>query len=164
MPDRPKIYLETSVISYLVARPSPDPEKAAKQAYTLRWKNKFADQYELYVSELVYKEAEQGDSEAAARRIEEIRKYKVVSADEDEVDALSLELRKRHQIFETAIADSTHIAISAVAGFDVLLTWNCRHMANLVALPKTVQIVTLCGYRCPQILTPRDFFTHWEEE
>ena len=163
MSDRQKIYLETSVISYLVARPSPDPEKAERQAYTLRWMNEFASQYDLYVSELVYREAEQGDPEAAARRIEEIRQYKVVSADENEVDALSLELRNRHQIFESAIADSTHIAISAVAGFDVLLTWNCRHMANLVALPKTVQVITLCGYRCPQILTPRDFFTQWEE-
>ena len=39
----------------------------------------------------------------------------------------------------------------------VLLTWNCHHMANIVELPKTVRIVTQCGYECPMIITPKDY-------
>lgn len=40
---------------------------------------------------------------------------------------------------------------------DVLLTWNCRHMANRFALPKTIAVVTKAGYRCPAIVTPENF-------
>ena len=40
---------------------------------------------------------------------------------------------------------------------DVLLTWNCKHMANIVELPKTVRVVTQAGYECPMIITPKDY-------
>ena len=61
MPDRPKIYLETSVISYLVARPSPDPEKAAMWRYAMRFMNEYAQGYDIVVSDIVAKEAVRGD-------------------------------------------------------------------------------------------------------
>ena len=53
--------------------------------------------------------------------------------------------------------DALHIATAAVSRMDVLLTWNCRHMANPHTLPKTVEIIELAGYRCPWIMTPRTF-------
>ncbi len=55
------------------------------------------------------------------------------------------------------VADAYHIATAAVHGMDVLLTWNCRHMANRFALPKTISVVTAAGYACPAIVTPEDF-------
>lgn len=49
-----------------------------------------------------------------------------------------------------------HIATTAVYGMDGLLTWNCKHMANLVTLPKTASVSAKVGYECPKILTPKD--------
>jgi len=46
---------------------------------------------------------------------------------------------------------------------DVLLTWNCRHMANPVTLPKTAMLVGKAGYICPVIITPQDFLDRKEE-
>lgn len=39
---------------------------------------------------------------------------------------------------------------------DILLTWNCKHMANLITLPKTASVIAANGYECPKILTPKD--------
>ena len=52
--------------------------------------------------------------------------------------------------------DAFHIATAAVYGMDILLTWNCKHMANLITLPKTASVIAANGYECPKILTPKD--------
>ena len=62
-----------------------------------------------------------------------------------------------HAVPPDETTDAYHIATAAVHGMDVLLTWNCRHMANPVTLPKTSAIVTKAGFTCPVIITPADF-------
>ena len=74
-----------------------------------------------------------------------------------EVERLVEKLRNQHQIFEKQVTDAAHIAVASIAKMDVLLTWNCKHMANIVELPKTVRIVTQAGYECPMIITPKDY-------
>lgn len=58
--------------------------------------------------------------------------------------------------------DAAHIATAAIYGMDVLLTWNCKHMANLVTMPKTAAIVAKAGYECPVIITPDEFLAKKE--
>ena len=128
-----------------------------RQAYTLRWWETIASRCELFVSDFVYDEAQDGDADAAARRIAEIVKIPFLSFDRTEVEALTRKLCARHQVFEKEVTDAAHIAVCAVTGIDILLTWNCHHMANIVELPKTVRIVTQCGYECPMIITPKDY-------
>ena len=57
----------------------------------------------------------------------------------------------------TEVTDAYHIATAVVNKMDVLLTWNCRHMANRFVLSKTVSAVQSAGYACPSIVTPDDF-------
>ena len=64
---------------------------------------------------------------------------------------------------EQEVTDAVHIATAAVYGMDVLLTLNCRHMANPVTLPVTASIIARAGYRCPIIITPGDFLDRKEE-
>ena len=159
MSDRPKIYLETSVISYLVARPSPDPEKADMWRYAMRFMDEYAQNYDIVVSDIVEEEAGRGDPGEAARRLEKVREFQMLQYDAALARSLSARLRERHQVFEKAVEDSMHIAVCAVAGVDYLLTWNCRHMANPIALQKTIRIVMECGCACPVIVTPRELVT-----
>ncbi len=67
MPKR--IYIETTIPSYLAARPSRDLLQAARQQLTHDWWNNERQHYELCISELVLDEAAAGDLEAAARRL-----------------------------------------------------------------------------------------------
>jgi hypothetical protein len=63
-----KVYVETSVISYLTARPSKTILGAAHQQITLAWWET-RNQYELLVSEAVLRECGAGDPDAAEKRM-----------------------------------------------------------------------------------------------
>jgi len=80
-----------------------------------------------------------------------------------EVENLSDRLIEGHALPATEATDASHIATAAVYGMDVLLTWNCRHMANPITLPKTASIIRDAGYQCPIIITPKDFLERKEE-
>ena len=62
---KPGLYLETSVISYLTARPSRDLITQAHQQLTLDWWEEKRTGFQVFVSALVILEAERGDAEAA---------------------------------------------------------------------------------------------------
>jgi hypothetical protein len=62
---KPKLYLETTIPSYLTAWPSRDLVKAAKQQITRDWWEERRHAFDLFISEVVLDEAGQGDPQAA---------------------------------------------------------------------------------------------------
>jgi hypothetical protein len=67
---KPKVYLETTIPSYLTARPSRDLLVAAHQQLTRDWWESRRPAFDLYVSELVLQEVQAGDALLASRRLE----------------------------------------------------------------------------------------------
>jgi hypothetical protein len=65
---KPTLYLETSIVSYLTARPSHDLIRAAHQQVTRDWWE-MRSHFEIYISQLVLDEAGVGNTEAAKRRL-----------------------------------------------------------------------------------------------
>jgi hypothetical protein len=65
---RAKLYVETSVISYLTARPSRDVISLGHQQLTREWWERAGLEFALYASRLVVAEAQLGDPAAAAAR------------------------------------------------------------------------------------------------
>jgi len=63
-----KIYIETSVISYLTSRTSRDLVTAARQQLTTDWWESKKSQYKLFVSQPVISEASDGDQQAAKKK------------------------------------------------------------------------------------------------
>lgn len=126
---KPRIYVETSVVSYLVSRPSTDVRVAANQVITIEWWDKRRPAFDLFVSEFVLTEAALGDPLASRLRLEAINKISQLKATE-EVRRLGDALRTQGPIAESAEIDAYHIAIATVHGMDFLLTWNCTHIAN----------------------------------
>lgn len=53
-----------------------------------------------------------------------------------------------------AALDALHIAVAAVNGMDYLITWNCKHIANAVMLPKVYAVCRQAGYEPPFVCTP----------
>ena len=62
---KPKVYVETSVVSYLTARPSRDVIVLAHQEVTRTWWQQ-RSRYRLFVPRLVEEEIARGDATAAA--------------------------------------------------------------------------------------------------
>src|SRR2546423_15148798 len=78
-----KVYIETSVISYLTARPSRDLITAAHQQLTTDWWEHRRTDFDLHVSQLVVREARAGDKNAASRRLEIIERIPLLELNDE---------------------------------------------------------------------------------
>ena len=78
----PSLYVETSIISYLTARPSRDLVRAAHQQVTRDWWDARL-QFDLYISQFVIDEASVGDPDAAARRLGALEGLPILDITED---------------------------------------------------------------------------------
>lgn len=155
--DKLKVYCETSFICYLTGDATDDAKIAADQAYTRQWWNNDSPKCDVYVSQYVVEEASIGRADAVARRIDLLRKMPLVEVDVERVTQLARKLIDGHALPEGETTDALHIAAASITGMDVLLTWNCRHMANPHTLPKTRKIIAAAGSVCPLIMTPKTF-------
>lgn len=151
----PTVYLETSVISYLVARPSRNARVASNQELTHEWWQNRRTRFELYASAVVLGEAQRGDPALAEARLEIVRGLRLAQVTRDAVD-LAAALIAGSGVPKKANEDALHIAIAATNGLDYLLTWNCTHIANAVTIPRVNEICRRHGFEPPLIYTPQE--------
>ena len=151
--DKPSVYIETSIISYLAADPSRHPVTLRNQQLTHVWWNTRREGYELYTSVLTLKEAARGDAVMARRRLELLAPLSIVEARND-VPQLANVLRAGLSLPEQATADTEHVALAATSEMKYLLTWDRKHIANPRLLRKTESILALWGYTTPVLCTP----------
>lgn len=149
---KPTVYIETTIPSYLTAWPSGDLIRAAEQRQTKLWWETRGE-YEFYGSELLIEECGDGDPAAAAERLIAIRDLpvlKVVPRIGELADLIVRDL----PLPKKAVSDAYHIATATYYGLDLLVSWNCRHIANIVLRPKLIRICRNYGYEPPDICTP----------
>ncbi|MBI5416659.1 type II toxin-antitoxin system VapC family toxin [Candidatus Poribacteria bacterium] len=150
-----RVYVETSIISYLTGKPSRNILVMAWQSLTIEWWKKRRNLFELFVSELVLEEAGQGNSEAAKRRLIAIEGIPLLKLTDSAME-LSKKLISESALPAKATDDALHIALSAVHNIDYLLTWNCRHIDNAEIKPLVRSVIIDNGYNCPEICTPQE--------
>jgi hypothetical protein len=149
------VYLETTYISYLVARPSRDVLVAAHKQASQNWWESRRDQFECYVSQVVIDEASSGDPDEIQKRLAIISQLPVLEILE-ESESLALAILATGIIPPKAIRDAAHIAIAAVHEIDYLLTWNCKHLANAQIMRRISIVCENHGNRMPIICTPEE--------
>lgn len=150
-----KIYLETTIISYLAARPSKDLITAAHQQVTHDWWQSRRRDFDLFSSQLVIQESSAGDAGVAQTRLQLLSDISLVQVNLDCV-SLARALVEKGPIPEKAAVDALHIAIATVHGMDYLLTWNCKHIANAEMQTAVNRICRSAGYEPPVICTPEE--------
>jgi hypothetical protein len=150
----PKVYLETTIVSYLTAEPTSDVVQAAHQQLTREWRER-RDRFVLFVSRTVLVEAAGGDTEAARRRLAALERITVLAAT-DEAAELATQFIRAHAMPEKAAVDALHVAIAVVNGMDYVLTWNCTHIANATIREKIERTCREAGYEPPIICTPEE--------
>ncbi|MCX7172807.1 MAG: type II toxin-antitoxin system VapC family toxin [Proteobacteria bacterium] len=149
-----KVYIETSVISYLTARPSKTILGAAHQQITLAWWET-RNQYELLVSESVLRECGAGDPGAAQKRLAVLADMPLLLISEEALN-IAEALVGQGIVSSKAAEDALHIAVATVYGVDYLLTWNCRHIANPEIQRGISEYLEQIGLFLPFICTPEE--------
>ncbi len=151
---KPRVFIETTIPSYLTAWASSDLVRAAHQQLTKAW---WAgrDRYDLYTSRLVIQECEAGDPVAAAERLAAIADIPLLQQTE-RIGELAEALIRGMPLPPKAMSDSLHIATAAVHGIEYLLTWNSTHIANVTLRPRIENVCRTAGYEPPLICTPEE--------
>lgn len=151
---KPRVYLETTIPSYLTSWPRRDLIRAAHQQITREWWNQ-RDRFEMFISQLVIRECSAGDAEAAEARLSVVRDLPLLEHTEA-AQELAEALLRGVPLPPRAAADALHIATATVHGMDYLLTWNCAHIAN-ASLRGPIEVVCRnAGYEPATICTPQE--------
>ena len=150
------VYIESSVISYLAARPSRDLVIAGHQAVTAEWWDNHRLRYDVYVSPLVVEEEiSAGDASAAEERLRAIADIPSISI-ATEAESLASALLASNAVPSNSARDALHIAIAATQGMDYLVTWNFRHINNASTRTMVVNVVSNFGLVCPVLCSPEE--------
>ena len=152
---KPKVYLESSVISFYANRRSKDLVVAAYQEISVDWWENELHKYQPYVSQFVVEEISRGDSRAAQNRMDAIKTFPLLELPEEVFD-LAQRYLKEIQIPRKAQLDAFHISAAVVNGMGYILSWNFHHIANVFVKQKIQRINESLVVETPIICTPEE--------
>ena len=159
----PRVYIETSIVSYLRQRPSAQVVAAARQILTRRWWDNERTNYDLVTSQYVIDEAADGDPHCAQERLDLLGDIPLLQLG-NEIDAIAAEIMSRAILPPKAQVDALHIATAAHHRIDYLLTWNCTHIANARILPRIHHALIYLNCSIPIICTPAEMLDDDEND
>ena len=149
------VYIETSVVSYLVSKPSINIITAARQSSTHEmWK--ILNSVDVYISDLVLQEASSGDKQEAKKRCAILDEFQILPINDD-VKTLANALLKAKALPEKCPEDALHIAVAAVYSIDIIVTWNFKHINNPFTRMVIRQVIENNNYQCPELCSPDEF-------
>ena len=160
---KPRVYVETTVISYLTARPSRDIVIAGRQRSTIDWWETAADRFELVASELVVSEAAAGDPDSARARIEMLAPLTLLEETET-ASVLAQRLITAGVVPLKAAVDAAHIAIAVTNGAGYLVTWNYRHIANATIRTRIEAVCLDAGFDPAIICSPDELMEPYDDD
>jgi len=152
---KPKVYIETSVVSYLTSHMSRDLVIAARQELTREVWPLIMSQFDVYVSALVIQEAANGAPDASAARLRALEGIPALEIS-DSVRVVARRLIERRAIPETHLEDALHVSVAAINGMDSLLTWNFGHLNNAFTRARIRDTIEAEGYECPELCSPEE--------
>ncbi len=149
------VYIETTIFSYLVSRPSRDLLVAAHQQTTHEWWTDQRHRFMCCISQVVIDEISVGDPELAEKRMATGADLPILEVTES-AQRLAEAILAIGVIPPHAVRDAAHVAVAAVGGMDYLLTWNCKHLANAQLRRRLSMVCNREGHDMPLICTPEE--------
>ena len=157
-----RIYIESTIPSYLVARPARDLLQAARQQLTKDWWELKRRNHELYTSQVVLDEIAFGEPAMAQLRLETLQAVPLLPVT-DEIKELARKVQHSGLLPTSADRDAVHIALASAYNVDILLSWNCRHIANAAIQSRLRRLVETAGFELPVICTPEELMDNDDE-
>jgi len=149
--NKPKIYLDTSVISHLDASDAPE-----KMADTLRlWEMLERGRYDVVLSDVVLDELRKCVEPKRSYLLASMKKlrYEIIAIDASAV-ALASKFIDFGVLKEKSFDDCRHIAAALISGCDIIVSWNFKHIVNARTIQGTRKIATAGKYREILICSP----------
>ena len=107
------VYIETTILSYLMSRPSRDIIVAARQELTREWWDHVSAGYDCVISQIVIDEIAAGDPVHAAKRLELASALSALAVNQPCLK-LAQHYLDRGYIPKGEVRDALHIAVAVV--------------------------------------------------
>ena len=133
-----------------------DPESIARMHWTRQWWEEFEPQFELLTSPAVILELQQGSTEKTEARLELVSGLDLLDIT-DEIEEIVAKYIERLVMPSDPGGDALHLAIASYYELDVLLTWNCRHLANPNKMEHIRAVNQELKLSTPLITTPLNY-------
>lgn len=156
-------YIETTIPSYYVARPSNSLIQASRQASTREWWDGGCSGLDLFTSLETLDEVAKGEDEMATARQGLLAAVRLLPVT-DEVIALASTLVSTGLVPVKAASDAMHIAVASVHGMDYLVTWNFKHIANPFTRDRLRIAVANDGFELPVMCSPDELLQNNEDD
>jgi predicted nucleic acid-binding protein len=157
-----RVYIETTIPSFYYTLRT-DTESQAMRNWTRRWWSEFAPQFTLVTSPAVIAELRRGTGETTEKRIALLKDADLLEVTSHVEDVANIYIEKLVMPKDPG-GDALHLAIASVHRVDVLLTWNCRHLAN----PSKMEHIRLVNYELglpmPMLTTPLNYLSGDESD
>lgn len=149
-----KLYLDTSVPSFLFADDSPEKREVTIQF----WEILKLGLYEIIISDILLTEisrSETPSSQELENKLSEIV-VEIISVNED-IFSLAQKYIEEGIIPQKYQDDALHIALAAYNEADALISWNFKHMVKLKTIRGVNGINRMLGFKELEILTPQSW-------
>ncbi len=147
-----RVYVESSVLSYLTARPAKDPLKRIHQELTADWWER-RDEWDCFLTTSVMDEILRGDPEAAMKRRNKAALLQELP-DLSEAKTLADAFVERKLIPASTVTDAVHLALAALYQAKYLLTWNQKHLDNIELRFRIEELIRGWGLTPAIVITP----------
>lgn len=152
---RKRVYIETSIPSnYYTLRTG--EAALARKKLTRQWWNTYADRYILTSSATTILELGRGGSAATQTRIDLLKSVEMLPITVEIIQIAQTYIRRKIMP-QDPTGDALHLAVASFHEVDVMLTWNCQHLANPNKLSLITQINREFGLPTPELTTPLDY-------
>ena len=150
-----KVYLDTTIPSYIIAKPSRDIILLSHQELTKEWWKESKDNYELFISDIVVIEVEEGDKDYAKKRRDLLSGITVLE-NNSEIEVLVKQYMNHFHFPDKLYRDMYHVAFAVYYNIDFLLTWNFTHLNNAHFKVQLHRFNQKIGYNIPEICSPEE--------
>jgi predicted nucleic acid-binding protein len=146
-----KLYLETSVWSHYYAEDTKEKMEDTRLFFEAISK----ERYDVFISSAVVGEIDRAEINKRIRLHSLLKIYRPVELEVvPEVYQLSSKYIKSFVLPRNSYDDAFHAAITSVYNLDALISWNCKHLANIIRRNKINSVNLKYGYRQIDIFTP----------
>lgn len=149
-----KVYLDTSIINFLFADDAPEFRAITEDFFKNYVK---VGIYDTYVSDIVLDEINRTEEENKKRRLLQVIGDFEIPVDiyNKEAEKLALIYVKEGVVPIKKFDDARHIGLATINNYDILLSWNFKHLANVNKRNKIKLINEREGYFYPlDLVTP----------
>jgi hypothetical protein len=157
------VYIETTILSYLVANPARDIVIAGHQQTTQLWWSTRRAAFDCFISQIVVDEISAGDPNEVQKRLAIAGTLDALSVT-TEAEKLTESIMRAGVLPTKAIRDAAHIAVATVHDVQYLMTWNCKHLANARISKRIAVLCKRAGYEMPTICTPEELLEELTDE